>query len=211
VIGTKQFTIFTLVIVTLVGIAVTNLRRSQSGRKMLAVRANERAATMSGVSVAGTKLMAFALAAFIAGIAGGMQAYQQVNIAGPFDILSSVAIFVIAYLGGITTANGAFIAGLIAAGGVLNYVLETYLFNGSANTLQIINIVSGLAVIILSIQNPSGISGTVRSQAEWLRQRLKASSSPETTAAPPPDGIPTPAVAPTPQVSPIGPEGATLP
>ena len=53
---------------------VVNLRRSATGRRFLAVRGNERAAAAAGVNVAGTKLLAFGLSAFIAGIGGALSA-----------------------------------------------------------------------------------------------------------------------------------------
>ena len=46
------------------GLMVANLRRGRTGRRMLAVRTNERAAAALGIGVAATKLYAF-------GVAGG--------------------------------------------------------------------------------------------------------------------------------------------
>jgi ABC-type branched-subunit amino acid transport system permease subunit len=136
---------------------------------------------MSGVSVAGTKLTAFALAAFIAGIAGAMEAYQQIEVSGPFDVLTAVSIFAIAYLGGITTVTGSVIGGLIAAGGVLSYIFQTYVFNGSANTIQIFYLLSGLGVILAAIQNPEGIAGSVPAQIQgvkrWFSGRREAAAA----------------------------------
>ena len=54
-----------------------NLRRSPTGGRFLAVRANERAAAAAGVNVAATKLLAFGLSAFIAGIGGALLGYYQ--------------------------------------------------------------------------------------------------------------------------------------
>ena len=55
---------------------VANLRRNGTGRRFLAVRANERAAAAAGVNVSRTKLLAFAIAAGIAGIGGVMLGVQ---------------------------------------------------------------------------------------------------------------------------------------
>jgi ABC-type branched-subunit amino acid transport system permease subunit len=171
-VGTVAFGVFTLVVLAIVGLMVCNLRRSQTGRRMLAVRANERAAAISGVNVAAYKIVGFAIAAFIAGIAGALLAYQQVNVSGPFDEISSVTFFAIAYLGGITTVSGSIVAGVLATGGILNYVLQTYAFGGSANTLQILYIITGLGVIVMAIQNPEGIVGASRRQFDGLRRRV---------------------------------------
>ena len=49
----------------------------------IAVRSNERAASAVGIDVARTKLLAFGLSAFIAGLGGGLFAYSQQTISPP--------------------------------------------------------------------------------------------------------------------------------
>ncbi|MDH3060262.1 ABC transporter permease, partial [Gordonia alkanivorans] len=71
------FGILCLIVLTLVGLGVARLRTSRLGASMLAVRANERSAAAAGVNVSRTKLVAFAIGAFIAGIGGSLMAYQQ--------------------------------------------------------------------------------------------------------------------------------------
>ena len=61
------FGVMVLVVVILIGLLVARLRRGPAGRMLLAIRSNERAAGSVGINVAQGKLMAFALAAFIAG------------------------------------------------------------------------------------------------------------------------------------------------
>ena len=55
---------------------VANVRRSSLGQRMLAVRSNERAAAAAGINVRNTKLAGFGIAAFIAGMAGALYAYN---------------------------------------------------------------------------------------------------------------------------------------
>ena len=74
------FGILVVVVVALVGLFVARLRNGRLGRAFLAVRSNERAAASIGIDVGRAKLVAFAIAAFIAGIGGGLLAYQQQNI-----------------------------------------------------------------------------------------------------------------------------------
>ena len=59
-----------LVVVVALGLLVANLRRSGLGRRMLAVRSNERAAAAAGINVRNTKFAAYAISSFIAGIGG---------------------------------------------------------------------------------------------------------------------------------------------
>ena len=55
-------------------LVVANLRRSRTGRRLIAVRTNERAAASLGISVFGVKLYAFSVAAAIAGWRGSSTA-----------------------------------------------------------------------------------------------------------------------------------------
>ena len=71
-----------VVVVTLVviSLAVANLRRGVTGRRMLAVRSNERAAASLGVNVSLVKTYAFSVAAAIAAVGGIMLAFMQPTI-----------------------------------------------------------------------------------------------------------------------------------
>src|SRR5439155_27304500 len=84
------------------------LRQSASGRRLLAVRANERAAAAAGVDVVGTKLLASGLASFLAGVAGVLIGYQLVQFSAEgFDATAGLALLALAYLGGIASVAGA--------------------------------------------------------------------------------------------------------
>jgi ABC-type branched-subunit amino acid transport system permease subunit len=67
---TITFGVLLLVVVVFVGYCVARLRTSATGRMMVAVRSNERAAAYVGIKVAPLKLYAFALSAFVVGIGG---------------------------------------------------------------------------------------------------------------------------------------------
>ncbi len=64
-----------LVIVVLMGFGVRNLMRTRYGRCLIAVRDNDRAADAMGMHPGLTKVYAFALAGFCAGVAGALHAY----------------------------------------------------------------------------------------------------------------------------------------
>ena len=63
----------------LAGLMVANLRRSRTGRRLIAVRTNERAAASLGISVFGVKLYAFGVAAAIAGLGGVLIGFQNTD------------------------------------------------------------------------------------------------------------------------------------
>ncbi|MDO9395062.1 MAG: ABC transporter permease, partial [Herbiconiux sp.] len=70
------FALLCLAVTVAVGLAVVALRRSVLGQRMLAIRANERAAASVGIDVAGTKIIGFVIAGGIAGVAGVMYAFN---------------------------------------------------------------------------------------------------------------------------------------
>ena len=112
------FGFFLLVLLVGLCLLIANVRRSSFGRQMLAVRSNERAAAASGVNVTVVKLTGFALAAFIAGIAGVMYGYEFGGVAATkFGAFAGLGLIAFAYVGGITMISGAFVAGLISTSG----------------------------------------------------------------------------------------------
>ncbi|NUT54608.1 MAG: ABC transporter permease [Thermoleophilia bacterium] len=164
-----RFGIFALIVTTLMVAAVINLRRSPFGRRMLAVRSNERAAAVNGINVTATKLQAFALSAFIAGIGGGVLAYQLGAIAFErFSPMASITLLAIAYIGGIATVGGAIAAGVIVNGGFLYVLLSN--FEGLASWWVVI---SGAALLLTAVTQPDGIAVAMGQQAKWVKSRLR--------------------------------------
>jgi branched-subunit amino acid ABC-type transport system permease component len=118
-----SFGVLCLIVLLLAAGGVAVVRRSRLGAAMLAVRANERAAAASGISVSRIKLAAFAIGGFLAGLGGAMLAYQQTTAdESSFTALGGLAFFTTAYLAGVTSISGGINAGIIAAGGII-YVL----------------------------------------------------------------------------------------
>ncbi len=138
---------------------VVNLRRSSTGRRFLAVRANERAAAAAGVDVARTKLLAFGLSSFLAGLGGAMLAYLRgVVSSDSFGIFVSLTLVAFAYLGGIASVAGAVVAGLIAPGGLVVGLIDKVVEGGKYSTL-----VGGLTLILTAVLNPDGVVGKISS------------------------------------------------
>jgi len=98
-----------LVVIVLVGFAVRNLLRTRYGRCLVAVRDNDRAADAMGMHPGLTKVYAFALAGFLAGIAGALHAflYRGVGIES-FTLHHSISFLAMAIVGGLGTLHGAF-------------------------------------------------------------------------------------------------------
>jgi branched-chain amino acid transport system permease protein len=107
--GIKQLTTLPVVAVACAIAAIIGfqLRRSRSGRAMLAVEEDEVAAGAMGVNVVMVKLASFAGGAFFAGVAGGLYAHHALFIEpGEFGFYRSAEIFLSVILGGVTTPWG---------------------------------------------------------------------------------------------------------
>jgi branched-chain amino acid transport system permease protein len=143
-------------VVIVLAILIANLRRSVTGRQMLAVRTNERAAAGAGISVARAKLLAFALSSFIAGLAGALSAYRFGSVsAATFGSFTSIAFLAFAYLGGISSVTGAVVGGMLVAGGIGFTALHQWTGIDPGLT----NLLGGLGLILTAILNPEGMAG----------------------------------------------------
>ena len=90
---------------------VANLRRSRTGRRLIAVRTNERAAASLGISVFGVKLYAFAVSAGLAAVAGILVAFRgQVITYTEFNVFASINSLGNAVIGGLGFVLGAVFA-----------------------------------------------------------------------------------------------------
>jgi branched-chain amino acid transport system permease protein len=133
---------------------VVSVRRGTLGRRMLAVRSNERAAAGAAIDVRNVKLTAFGSSALIAGTAGTLYAYNFGSVsADRFSVPLALSLIAFAYAGGITLVSGAVFAGLIAAQGIVPYSLDKW-FGLSGNWFLLFG---GVVLIFTLIQNPEGV------------------------------------------------------
>lgn len=162
------FGFLVLAVTVALGLAVASLRRTRLGQRMLAVRANERAAAAAGIDVRDVKLTAFALSSFIAGVAGVLYGYDFGSVSATrFGALTSLGLIAFAYIGGVTMVSGAIFAGLISTEALFPHALDRWFgINGNWALL-----VGGLALIFTLLHNPEGIAG-----AGARRRRLRRAS-----------------------------------
>ena len=92
----------------LVMAAVRGLRRSRTGRVLIGVRENERAAQAFGVNATRAKLTAFAVSGFLAAFAGALLVHQQQNLLiNSYQPILSLSVFVMVVIGGLGSIPGA--------------------------------------------------------------------------------------------------------
>jgi ABC-type branched-subunit amino acid transport system permease subunit len=151
------FGVLVLIVVILLGLLVARLRGGPAGRMLLAIRSNERAAGSVGINVAQGKLMAFGLAAFIAGIGGALTGYMQGELtADSFAAFTSISLLAIVFVAGVGRIAGAVVAGLMfSAAGLFVTFLNIHLSIGKYQA-----IVAGIALVVTAVQNPDGLTGT---------------------------------------------------
>ena len=77
------------------------IKHASLGRAMLAIRENEMAARSMGIDVFGTRLLAFVLGAFFAGLAGGLMVHLvSVITPGSYGIPLAFNLVVMVVIGG---------------------------------------------------------------------------------------------------------------
>ncbi|HEV7758525.1 MAG TPA: ATP-binding cassette domain-containing protein [Acidimicrobiales bacterium] len=170
-----EFGLLCLATLVLVAVGVAKLRTSRLGSAMLAVRANERSAAASGISVVRVKLLGFAIGSFIAGLGGCLLAYKQTNVTfQSFSALAGLGIFATAFLAGITSVSGGLVAGLIALDGLGILLVERVVDIGPWY-----GVLSGIGLVVTVILNPDGLVGPSHALAERRRQaRLSRPAAP---------------------------------
>jgi branched-chain amino acid transport system permease protein len=104
-----------VLVVTL--LVITRLRSSHLGKVISAVGSDEVAAAASGVSGRNYKALAFAVAAFFAGIAGSLMAHQYSYLEpSVFDLTMALLALTVIVLGGVNSPAGAVVGALILVG-----------------------------------------------------------------------------------------------
>jgi sulfate-transporting ATPase len=154
----ERYGIFVLVAFLVAALVVANLRRSAAGRRLIAIRENERAAASLGVSVVGAKLYAFGVAAAIAALGGILLGFRSTSIVYPdYSPLQSIYAMAYAVIGGVGYIVGPLVGSAFASGGFGS--LLNQLLSGIDDYLALIG---GVVVVITVVLNPDGmVPGTV--------------------------------------------------
>jgi branched-chain amino acid transport system permease protein len=108
--------LLTLSIVAVLALLAKNLVRSETGRAFMAVRDMDVAASVIGIPLMQTKLLAFAISSFYCGVAGALYAYTYLGTVEPeaFNLDLSFRILFMIIIGGVGSVLGSFLgAGFI--------------------------------------------------------------------------------------------------
>jgi branched-chain amino acid transport system permease protein len=168
--STDRLYYFSLSVLFLCMVGVLGLRRSRTGRVLIAVRENERAAQAYGVNLTRAKLVAFATSGFLAAVAGVLILTQQGYLySGSADPESSVIVFEMAVIGGLGSMTGIF-AGAIYIEGLSWF--RTSVPHALQGVFQLLG--SGVGLIFILMFLPGGVGSAVYMARDRLLREVAA-------------------------------------
>lgn len=143
---------------------VRNLERSRLGRQWRSIREDELAATAMGINPVKTKLMAFAIGAALAALAGVLWASKLETTAEPttYDFSMSITVLVLLIVGGLGSLKGALAgAGIVMGFDILLNKLTSALAVAGGNVYLTPNnwkfLIFGVALVLMMRYRPRGI------------------------------------------------------
>lgn len=135
---------FVLGVVVIAFAVVAGIRRSRTGRVLIAVRDNERGAAAYSVPVVRAKLLAFALSGFLAAVAGCLLVHvNQAYTEGPFVAAESLGVFTAAVVGGLGSLVGPVLGALYLNGGTWFLPARWRLLPSAIGVLGVLLVVPG--------------------------------------------------------------------
>lgn len=150
-----KYTTFTwvYVITVLSVLAIYYIIHSAHGRAMISVREDEIAAESMGINTTVSKISAFIIAAFFAGIAGGLYAHFLMFIEPKgFDWVKSFEVVTFVVAGGMGSLTGS-----ILSASVLTLLPEMLRLFGFAKYRMLIN---AAIILVLMLFRPQGLMGS---------------------------------------------------
>ena len=156
-----QFYYLCLLVLVVVVLGAVNLIRAPTGRALVAIRDSEISAQSLGVNVVRYKTIAFALSAFITGLAGALLGHKLKFISpDAFNILLSIQLLLMVVVGGLGSIHGA-IYGAIFVGGLPQAIaiMRDYLPSAISRTPGLEPGLFGLVMILIVLFEPLGIYG----------------------------------------------------
>ena len=113
----SRYYMYSLLVLTLCYLAIRGIRRSRTGRVIIAVRENERAAQSYSIPAVRAKLTAFVISGVLAGIAGALFAHlnQSFSITS-YSTGESFNVFTSAVIGGLGSLGGGMLGAVYLRG-----------------------------------------------------------------------------------------------
>jgi branched-chain amino acid transport system permease protein len=169
---------FTLAVVALMALLAKNLMRSATGRAFMAVRDMDVAASVVGIPMMRTKLLAFAVSSFYCGVAGALYAYTYLGTVEPeaFTLDLSFRILFMVIIGGVGSILGSFLGAafitlfpifLNLASAWVSHAFGLEIAHATVSNLELM-IFGGLIIFFLIVE-PNGLARLWQIAKEKLR------------------------------------------
>lgn len=175
----RRYALAALCLLALTILALANLRRGAAGRRLLAVRSNERAALALGISVYTAKLYAFMLAAGIAAV--GVSTFAFLNervVFARFDIFTSIGSFTATVVGGL----GVLLGPVVGATLLPNSIVSQFITSWESADLYL-PVIGAILVLLVLIAGGDGVVEQNRQMIAHLRDRFGGPKKHEARAA----------------------------
>jgi ABC-type branched-subunit amino acid transport system ATPase component/branched-subunit amino acid ABC-type transport system permease component len=166
----RRYLTLTILIFAIFAIMIANMRRGQTGRQLIAVRDNERAASSLGINVNRSKTTAFTISAFVAAVGGVLIAFSSTAVVYyDFDPLSSISQLGWTVIGGVGYIAGPLLGMGFASGGIGNQLI-TDVYNDQFSWLPLLG---GILLVLTILLNPDGVTSVniamVRRLTAWRK------------------------------------------
>jgi branched-chain amino acid transport system permease protein len=174
--GDVGFYYFVVVLMVALLIAARNLFRTRVGRAFIALRERDYAAEVLGINVINYKLLAFALGAAYAGVAGALMAvFLRIVNPDQFTLLHSVFFLAAVVVGGQASILGSILGAIFMTmmPEILRDVLELFGTRDVAGILSPMReIIFGSLIVGFLIFEPRGLAGIVERLGGGVRKLL---------------------------------------
>jgi branched-chain amino acid transport system permease protein len=182
----------TLVVAVIVFVALRGLSRTAFGLGLQGLRDEPARMRALGFDVTRHRMLAFGLAAFVAGVAGVLSVWYNRRITpGSINLEQTINILIIAVIGGLYRLEGAWI-GALAYALIDNYSREWVPDVGNVLGSARFNTIIGLVFLIIVLLSPGGLVGIWENARDRLRGRRRGGGTPTKTTTAGPEGGPAP-------------------
>jgi branched-chain amino acid transport system permease protein len=163
----RSFAYFALAVFVVISVLVVNVRRSTTGLALAAVRYSEPGARTLGLNVLSMKLLVAGIAAFIAGLGGGLLALNlQSAVPTSYATFTGLIWLAVLVTVGLRSIAAAVLAGIAFT--LLPAVFQTYL---PASWGNVPTLLFGLGAVLVAM-NPDGQVAVNARQLQALLARL---------------------------------------
>jgi branched-chain amino acid transport system permease protein len=158
----RSFFFLCVIFLVLTVLGAQGLRKTRTGRVLIAARDNESAVQSFGISLVRTRLATFALAGFIAGLAGVLLATQQQGVhPGQYNAGMSIEMFLMAIIGGLGSVAGVVTGAIYLGAGAL-------FLHGPIGAL----LAAGGGVLVVLVAYPAGLGGLLFAARDAFLRRV---------------------------------------